>query len=243
MGYTSSSETTSFYRDHRHPLSHQFLLPLPFLCVTTQEDIWLFSMLYQSSRRYMWAYIQAHLPEHSVQLLLWTLPHSRAISRYATSQGNQVGSRALPQSNNFYEVCSLLPPDLSHVTHPPTSTLYLYSSLLAPWECLVSSFLKAFVHAVCSTPKIFSYPFYLLHQWIPHSSALQRHFLRGVIPACQIRTGYYLVFLILHSFSSENKSYFVIMHLLISVCKFHKGGNLIYFDHCCVPLSKIVPDT
>lgn len=86
------------------------------------EDFWLFSMFYQSSRCCMWGYTQAHLPELSGQLLLWTLPHCSApgaISWHATSRDNQVRSMALPQPNNFYEVCSLLPSDLVHVTHPP----------------------------------------------------------------------------------------------------------------------------
>lgn len=90
-------------------------------------------------------------------------------------------------------------------------------------------------------PKVLSHPSYLLHHLILQSCALKHHFLRGVVSDPQIRTGWYLVFPVLHTFPSENESQFVIMHILIAVSKLHRDLNC--FDHCCVPLSKIVPNT
>lgn len=155
MVSTSSSETASFYHDHRFPLSHQFSLPLPVLCVTTQEDIWLFSVSYQSPRPCLWGYTQAHLPEHFGKLLQYPRNYLRNTpSPWATRwkvgpyRSLQSSMRSVPASSRF-----------TSCHPPPTSTLHLYSNLLVPWRHHISSCLKTFAHAVSSAPKVPSLSF------------------------------------------------------------------------------------
>lgn len=133
MVSTSSSETAPFYHDRRFPLSHQFSLPLPVLGVTTQEDIWLFSVSYQSPRLCLRGYTQAHLPEHFGKLLQYPRNYLRNTpSPWATRwkagpyRSLQSSMRSVPASSRL---TSCHPPP----TSTPASVLQSPGSLKTPY--------------------------------------------------------------------------------------------------------------
>lgn len=168
----SSSETASFYHDHRLPLSHRFSLPLPVLCVTTQEGVWLFSGSYQSSRLVCGAKLRLiFLSCWNTQELSQDIPPPSATRWEAQSHLSlKFSMRSVPASSRLTS-CHL----------PPSSTMHLYSNLLVPWRHHDSSCLKTLAHALSSAPKVLSQPL--------HSSAPKQHFLRGVIPDPRLELG------------------------------------------------------
>lgn len=138
------------------------------------------------------------------------------------------GKQSLTQADNLYEVCSLLPSDLSQVIHhlalPCTYTPILcfleddvFFSASRPLHML---FPLARRFSLCPSTLFHCYFFTHLHLNIISSeeSFLTPRLDLGIIWFSQYYT----------SFFSENESQFVIMHLLISVSKSHKGRDLIF---------------
>lgn len=161
-----------------HLRPHLFIMTTDILCPTISHCHFLscvwphrkaydYSLSYQSSRVFLWGSTWAYLPKCSVQQLPWNLPQcSISGPIWGTTYHlpeQLVGNGASPQSRIFCEVCSLLPPDPSHVTHYlplSTSTLHLHSNALVSRRYHVSSCLKAFAHAVPTTLNILSLPFH-----------------------------------------------------------------------------------
>lgn len=116
---------------------------------------------------FCWGSTWAYLHKCSVQQLPWNLPQcSTSGPIWGTTYHlpeQLVGNEASPQSRIFCEICSLLPPDPSHVTQYlplSTFTLHLHSNALVSRRYHVSSCLKAFAHAIPTTLNILSLPFH-----------------------------------------------------------------------------------
>lgn len=167
MVYTSPSETTSFYLDHRLPLSQQLSLPLPFLCVTTQEDIWLLSGSYQSSR----LYARPHSGSSSWALCaaaLWgcaTLQLPRDYLRRCHLPGQPTGKQGLTPAWNLSIGLFLASSDQSPVTHY-SLPCYTYTPIF--WFLKDATFVlpQAFCtkHSLCPQGSLSTLPCSFTHQ-------------------------------------------------------------------------------
>lgn len=202
----SSSETASFYHDHRLPLSHRFSLPLPVLCVTTQEGVWLFSGSYQSSRLVCGAKLRL------IFLSCWNTPGT--VSGHTTSVGNQVGSTVSPQPKIFHEVCSCF---LQTDFMSPTTQLYNASVLQSPCSLKTPWFFLSQDPGTCS---------FLCSKGSLSTSSLictQTTFPQRSHSWPQTRIGCYSIFLAWHLFPTEKQWWFIMTYSFMSVSKFPKG--------------------
>lgn len=160
---TSSSETASFYHDHRPPLSP--VLTATSFPVCDHRKTSDFSLCLIRAVDSVDEATLGLIFLSTVQLLCWALPRCSTpgpVSGRATSLGNQVGSK-VTWPNNFYELCSLFPPDLPRVTHhslPPCTCTPI------SWFLEDATFLPASrpLHMLFPLPQRFSlYPSTLLH--------------------------------------------------------------------------------
>lgn len=158
--YTRSPEITSFYRDHSPPLSHQF--SLHFL-----SCVWPHGKTSDCSPCLSRA-VDAGC-EATLRLIFLSSRGSCFPRLCGTVVPQELFHGLTPPGTTKWEVWSYLSLTTLWGLFPaffifspchtsPTSTLHLYSNLLAPWKCHVPSCLKAFAHAIPSAPKVLSYP-------------------------------------------------------------------------------------